>query len=160
MKSVSFYKPNSYNKGSASQFQYGAKEGDKGLYISIVKQASWNDATKRGSFSANSKDPKKNKRIKINASEAAGISRVLDARSEKWSSVHKSDAATTSLSFTPYIKDGIQLGYGLSVGEKGGESFMLSLTNDEGYVLASFLKGYIDSTFESKSVEKEVVGDF
>ncbi len=147
MKSVSFYKPNPFNKGSASQFQYGLKDGDNGLYVSIIKQASWNDQTKRGSFASNAKDPKKSKRIKLNANESAGICRVLGGQSEKWATVHKSSDKVTSLSFAPYIKDGSHIGFGLSVGEKGGESFMLSLTRDEGYVLEVFLSEHIKHGF-------------
>lgn len=150
MKSVSFYKPNSYNKGSASQFQYGQKANDSGLYVSIVKQASWNNETKRGSFSANAKNPKANKRIKLNAAECAGICRVIEEKVEKWSSVHRNESIITSLNFSQYIKDEVKMGYGFSIGEKGGESFMLSLTNEEGYVLLEFLKEYIRFTF-SKS---------
>lgn len=147
MKSVSFYKPNPFNKGSASQFQYGLKDGDNGLYVSIIKQASWNDQTKRGSFASNAKDPKKSKRIKLNANESAGICRVLAGLSEKWSTVHRSGEKITSLSFTPYIKDGVHMGFGLSIGEKAGESFMLSLTKDEGYVLEVFLSEHIKHGF-------------
>jgi len=156
MKSLSFYKPNSYNKGSAAQFQYGAKDGDFGLYISIVKQAGWNNDTKKGSFSANAKDPKKNKKVKINNIEAAAISRVLDCTTDKWSTVHKSESKTTSLIFSHYIKDAVKLGYGLSVSEKNAESFMLSLNNDEGHVLKVFLNEYIKFTFEKPQTQQTV----
>jgi hypothetical protein len=157
MKSISFYKPNSYNKGSASQFQFGLKEGDSGMYVSIVKQSSWNDKTKRGSFSANAKNPKANKKIKLNAAEAAGMCRVIESDVDKWSSVHKTQAATTSIMFSHYIKEGNKLGYGLSVKDSGGESFMLSLTNEEGYVLKSFLQEYIRYTFSQKYSDESQV---
>jgi hypothetical protein len=154
-KSLSFYKPNSSNKGSAAQFQYGAKEGDYGLYVGIVKQAGWNDTSKRGSFSENAKNPLKNKKIKLNSTEASAMCRVLKESVEKWSTVHKSESKTTSLSFSHYIKDGNKLGYGLSVTEKNGETFLLGLTNDEGYLLKTFLDEYIKFSFDKKSLQSQ-----
>jgi hypothetical protein len=154
-KSLSFYKPNSYNKGSAGQFQYGAKDGDFGLYVSIVKQAAWNTDTKRGSFSENAKNPSKNKKIKLNATEAAAMSRVILCDVEKWSSVHRSESKTTSIMFSHYIKDNTKLGYGFSISEKDGESFMLSLNNDEGYVLKNFLEEYIKFTFNKQQLNTQ-----
>jgi hypothetical protein len=152
-KSLSFYKPNSSNRGSAAQFQYGAKPLDYGLYLSIVKQFNWNNESKRGSFSENSKDPLKNKKIKLNATEASAICRVIDLKSDKWSTVHKSEYKTTSISFSHYIKDGIMLGYGMSINEKDGQSFMIGLNNDEGYLLKNFLDSYILFTFDKNSAK-------
>lgn len=150
-KSLSFYKPNSSNKGAASQFQYGAKENDYGLYLSIIKQFAWDDNKKRGSFSENAKNPSKNKKIKFNSTEASSICRVIESLNDKWSTVHKNENKTTSISFSHYIKDGIKLGYGLSINEKDGESFMIGFNNDEGYLLKLFLNSYILFTFDKNS---------
>lgn len=147
MNSVSFYKPNSKNTGSAAQFNYGLKSGDFSLYISIIKQASWDDQTKRGSFTENAKNPDKNKTVKLNITEAAAIIRVISEESNKWTTVHKTSTAITSLTFSPYIKDGTKLGYGFSISEKDKNSFMLSLTSDEGKVLEIFLTKYITDSF-------------
>lgn len=152
MKTLSYYKPNSQNKGAAAQFQFGTKENDYGLYFGIVKQFSWNNNSKRGSFSENSKNPSKNKKIKFNNTEASAICRVLESSNDKWSTVHKSETKTTSISFSHYIKDGNKLGYGISINEKDGESFMIGLNNDEGYLLKEFLKSYILFTFEKNNV--------
>ena len=151
MKSLSYYKPNSQNKGAAAQFQYGAKENDYGIYFSIVKQFGWNNESKKGSFSENSKNPLKNKKIKLNSTEASAMCRVLESSSEKWSTVHKTETKTTSISFSHYIKEGVKMGYGLSINEKNGESFMIGLNNDEGYLLKEFLKSYILFTFEKNN---------
>lgn len=152
-KSLSFYKPNSANKGSAAQFQYGAKPLDYGLYLSIVKQFSWNNESKRGSFSENSKDPSKNKKIKLNATEASAICRIIELKSDKWSTVHRSESKTTSINFSPYVKDGNMLGFGMSVSEKDGQSFMIGLNNDEAYLLKKFLDSYILFTFDKNSAK-------
>lgn len=152
MKSLSYYKPNSQNKGSAAQFQFAAKEADYGLYLSIVKQFSWDNNSKRGSFSENSKNPSKNKKIKFNATEAAAICRVINSSVDKWSTVHRNESKTTSISFSHYIKDGNKLGYGMSINEKDGESFMIGFNNDEGYLLKEFLKSYILFTFDKNNV--------
>lgn len=152
MKSISYYKPNSQGKGAAAQFQYGNKEDDFGLYVSIVKQFGWNDQSKKGSFSENAKNPLKNKKIKLNNTEAAAICRVIESNTEKWSTVHKSETKTTSISFSHYIKDGNKLGYGISISEKNGESFMIGLNNDEGFLLKQFLLSYILFTFDKNNV--------
>jgi len=152
MKSLSYYKPNSQSKGAAAQFQFAAKEADYGLYLSIVKQYSWDNNSKRGSFSENSKNPSKNKKIKFNATEAAAICRVIDSSNDKWSTVHKNESKTTSISFSHYVKDGVKLGYGMSINEKDGESFMIGLNNDEGFLLKEFLKSYILFTFDKNSI--------
>lgn len=150
-KSLSFYKPNSSNKGSAAQFQYGLKENDYGLYVSVIKQSGWNESSKRGSFSENAKNPLKNKKIKLNATEASAICRVLKESVDKWSTVHKTESKMTSLSFSHYIKEGNKLGYGFSISEKNGETFLLGLTNDEGYLLKNFLDEYIKFSFNKQS---------
>lgn len=152
-KSLSFYKPNSSNKGSAAQFQYGLKENDYGLYVSVIKQSGWNESSKRGSFSENAKNPLKNKKIKLNATEASAICRVLKESVDKWSTVHKTESKMTSLSFSHYIKEGNKLGYGFSISEKNGETFLLGLTNDEGYLLKNFLDEYIKFSFNKQSLQ-------
>ena len=57
--------------------------------------------------------------------------------------------------FSHYIKDSVKLGYGFTVTEKDAESFMLSLTNDEGYVLKNFLEEYIKFTFNKGQVNNQ-----
>jgi hypothetical protein len=153
MKTLSFYKPNSYNKGSAIQLQFGLKEDDSGLYVSIIKQASWNNSTKRGSFSENAKDPLKNKKIKLNSTECGAMIRVLNEKIEKWSTVHKSNDKMTSLLFSNYIKDNVKMGHGLNITEKGKESFLIGFNNDESEILKIFLEEYIKFTFEKKNLE-------
>ena len=152
MKTLSYYKPNSQNKGAAAQFQFGIKENDQGLYLSIIKQFGWNTDTKRGSFSENSKNPLKNKKIKFNATEASAMCRVIQSEMEKWSTVHRSESKTTSISFSHYIKDGIKMGYGLSINEKDGQSFMIGFNNDKGFLLKEFLLAYILFTFDKNNV--------
>lgn len=151
MKSISFYKPNTQNKGAAIQFQFGTKENDYGLYVSIIKQFSWNTESKRGSFSENSKNPIKNKKIKLNNVEASAMCRVLMSDCEKWSTVHKNETKTTSINFSHYIKDNAKLGYGLSISEKNAESFMIGFNNDEGYLLKEFFNSYILFTFDKNN---------
>ena len=49
---VQYYKPNSSNKGCAFSFDIGAnnKNQEPCVYIRAVKQYSWNDKTRTGSF--------------------------------------------------------------------------------------------------------------
>ena len=54
---ISFYKPNSKNTGTACSFSVNSK--DNSVWGSLIKQSSWNDAKKIGSFSENQNNPNK-----------------------------------------------------------------------------------------------------
>ena len=79
---LNFYKPNRSNAGTALSFNVAppkenTKDASPDLYVSFVKQASWNDETKKGSFSENAKNPEKTASLKLNETEAASIIRAI-----------------------------------------------------------------------------------
>ena len=69
---LNFYKPNRSNAGTALSFNVSYKDKDQAkgegpdLYVSFIKQAGWNDETKRASFSENAKNPEKTAALKLN----------------------------------------------------------------------------------------------
>ena len=83
---VQYYKPNSRNTGCAFSFDIGAnnKNQEPCVYIRAVKQYSWNDKSRSGSFSENAKDPDKSISIKLNEIEVGGFIRAIEKYSERW----------------------------------------------------------------------------
>ena len=81
---VQYYKPNSKNTGCAFSFDIGAnnKNQEPCVYIRAVKQHSWNDKTRTGSFSENAKDPDKSISIKLNENEIGGFIHAVEKYTE------------------------------------------------------------------------------
>jgi hypothetical protein len=151
---MNFYKPNSYNTGSAVSFNYN--EDDGGVYVSIIKQHSWNAASKTGSFKENRNNPAANKSIKLNDNEISGMIRSIEERT-KWSSFHKyNNGSGTSISFGPYEKEGILVGFGLSVIDtKNKENkFGVSFTLDELVKVREYFKYVLFKTFDNDKFQK------
>ena len=85
---VSLYKPNKKNSGAACSFSWSEK--DKAVYISMIKQHSWNEKTRNGSFKANVNNPKAKIFIKLGAPEVCGIINSTERRTE-FSGYHSSN---------------------------------------------------------------------
>ena len=71
MARIQYYKPNPKVSGSACSFWCNAKES--AIFGSFIKQSSWNDKTKTGSFKANKEKPNASTQFKFNQTEAAAI---------------------------------------------------------------------------------------
>lgn len=147
IKNLQFYKPNSSNKGSALSISLNPK--DMGIYISFIRQYSWNGQTKTGSFKENKDNPSAKKNIKLNDTEVSGIIRAIE-KVDKWSSFHKfNNEKGTSISFSPYIKEDQMLGFGLKVSDSKDSSFSIGFTNDESIKLREWLKLALQCCFSS-----------
>ena len=77
---VQYYKPNSKNTGCAFSFDIGSnqKNNEPCIYIRAIKQFSWNNERRTGSFSENSKNPEKSISLKINEIEAGGFINAIE----------------------------------------------------------------------------------
>lgn len=147
---LKFYKPNKSNTGTALSFNVvqRQKEGDeKGLdlYVSFVKQASWNEQSRKGSFAENAKNPEKTASLKLNETEAATIIRAVRLGS-KFSTVHAYQGATTSIMFGPYQKKNGDHAFSFSI-KKGEQSFLIGFELGEGELVAQFLENYLAQSF-------------
>ena len=71
---LSFFKANPKNRGTACSFWLNSKDGS--FWCSLLKQASWDHAKKRGSFAAN-RDTNKHARVKFNVTEICGFIEVI-----------------------------------------------------------------------------------
>lgn len=95
---VSFYKPNKKNSGAACSFTWNEKEGS--VYISMIKQHSWNEKTRNGSFKENYNNPKAKLYIKVTPTEVADIINSVERRCE-CSGYHSSPNQVVKFSFKP-----------------------------------------------------------
>ena len=154
INSISFYKPNAKNTGVAVSVNAGTKDGS--LYISFIRQFSWNPARKTGSFKENKDVQSAKKNVKFNEFEAGGLIRAIESR-EKWSAFHKfGDESGVSISFAPYERDGVIIGFGLRVSDSRDKDnpFSVGFTLDEAITLREYLKEYLKVAFyRDKAVE-------
>jgi hypothetical protein len=153
---ISFYKPNSKNTGTACSFSVNQK--DESIWSSLIKQSSWNENKKIGSFSENQNNPNKSVKIKFSPTEAAGILDAIERRGE-FSAFHTSEKQSIQIKFAPYIKDDKQVGFSYVVNKtdkqnsENKQSYLIGLYFNEARLLRQFLSYALDSIFESQRIE-------
>lgn len=153
---ISFYKPNSKNTGTACSFSVNPK--DESIWSSLIKQSSWNESKKIGSFSENQNNPSKSVKIKFSLTEAAGILDALERNSE-FSAYHTSDKQVTRIKLAPYIKDTKQVGYSYMVSKEdkqnseNKQAYLIGFYFNEARLLKEFLGYALTSVFDSQRVE-------
>ena len=136
---LQFYKPNAKNTGSACSFSYNKK--DKALWVNFVKQASWNDSSKTGTFKGSGPDKKANSKFSV--TDLAGLVHAIETNSE-FSNFHGTKERNTTFKFSPYVRDGNQVGF----------SFSLNQNNSQENIKKSFTQLYSNTQPE---VEKPIV---
>ena len=119
---ISFYKPNSKNTGTACSFSVNPK--DNSVWGSLIKQSSWNDAKKIGSFSENQSNPNKSVKVKFSLTEAAGLLDSLE-RNVEFSAYHTSEKQITKIKLSPYIRDEKQVGFSYSVNKEDKQNVVI-----------------------------------
>jgi hypothetical protein len=153
---ISFYKPNSKNNGTACSFTVNSK--DASIWGSLIKQSSWNEAKKIGSFSENQNNPNKSVKVKFSLTEAAGILDAIE-RNTEFSAYHTSEKQITKIKFSPYIRDEKQVGYSYSVNKEdkqnieNKQSYLIGFYFNEARLLKEFLGYALNSVFESQRIE-------
>lgn len=153
---ISFYKPNSKNTGTACSFSVNPK--DQSIWSSLIKQSSWNDSKKIGSFSENQNNPNKSVKIKFSLTEAAGLLDALE-KSLEFSAYHTSEKQSTQIKFSPYIKDGKHVGFSYIVNKtdkqnsENKQSYLIGFYFNEARLVKEFLSYALNSIFESQRIE-------
>jgi hypothetical protein len=150
---INFYKPNPRNTGHACSFKLSNQ--DNRFYAEILKQDSWNPATRTGSFSQNAKDPAKKAVVKFSHTEIGGILDSIDT-GRAFSAYHDGAVTqfSTSIKFEPYMKDGVQIGHSFSVVKSSKEdsskktNFVIGLNFGEGRLLKEALTLFIRKAIE------------
>lgn len=142
---MQLYKPNSSNKGHGISFSLNSK--DAAVYIQVIKQTSWNPQTKKGEFRGGAKF-----NVKLNATEIAGIISSLESNSTK-KFFHSSEKGSVSISFAPYVKDGIQNGFTLSLlpssQQNPAEKYGFWFNTDESVLVREWLSWALKRIFDA-----------
>lgn len=143
---IQLYKPNSKATGAACGIWFSTTE--QAFFFQIIKQASWNDKTKTGSFAENRNNQDKKVVVKFNVFEIGGFLNALDTNTQL-SKYHKAPNHTTQIRFGPYMDKtdpSKQLGFSLSILKEKKEdsinklSFLIGITPDEARVIKEYLK--------------------
>lgn len=141
---VKIFKPNPRNTGAIGTLNFGPAEKGGSLngeivpYINILLQASWDEATKRGSFKENSKNPEKHISVKLSEFEAGHIINSIKRRVE-WKGFHTSGDNKTQISFTPSTKDNVFMGFRFSCLKNGKDVFAFTVNPGEAECLLIYL---------------------
>jgi hypothetical protein len=159
---LQFYKPNRGNTGAACSFNLSKER--KIAFLSFIKQHSWNEATKNGSFSGNKGNPLKSVDVKLGILEMSGIVDALERNEqyETWFNSAKQKGKVTIKPYSKVIENApVQIGYSLGVIKniKGqdtqGISFIIGLTFPEARALRQFLLLAIDFLLVTESLSGE-----
>ena len=152
---INFYKPNSKNTGNAFGFRLGiqGKNEEPCLYMTAVKQHSWDSKKKSGSFSANAKNPEKSVSIKINEAELGGFICAIE-NYEKFSAFHSFDDNKTAISLAPYTKQDGTKAFSFSVSRNSANKFGIGLEMSEAYLLVEYFKFILNKIFTYRTQER------
>tara|TARA_R110000868_G_scaffold290843_1_gene551035 strand:- start:676 stop:1137 length:462 start_codon:yes stop_codon:yes gene_type:complete len=145
------YKPNSFNSGCAFSFKIVEqdKDGNKvkpNLLVQSIKQASWNEKTRSGSFSANAKDPEKNIYFKLNENEVGGMLYAIENYGE-FSAFHSYNEDKTTISFKPYLKKNGEKAFSLSVVKNSTLKFGMGIELGEARTLKALFDLFLFKLF-------------
>jgi hypothetical protein len=151
---VQFYKANPRVTGTACSFWVNA---DGTIMASLIKQASWDDKKRTGSFHANKDNPKGRVITKLSHSEAAGIIDVIESNREL-STYHSSQNQVLQIKFGAYIdkKTSEQKGFSFSVNKQDKSdttnkaSFIIGFNYPEARYLKEYLLFVLNYGFDTK----------
>lgn len=150
---IQFYKPNPKNTGSACSFW---SNYDGSIMASLIKQASWDNNAKKGSFAQNKDNPNKRVIVKLNPTEVGGLIDSIETNRE-FSNYHNSQNQTLQIKFAPYIRNDAQVGFSFSVYKQDKEdsnnkaSYVIGFTFSEARYLKEFLIYVLRKIFEKEN---------
>ena len=145
---VQYYKPNSKNTGCAFSFDIGSnqKNNEPCIYIRAIKQFSWNNERRTGSFSENAKNPEKSISLKINEIEAGGFINAIENYCD-FSAFHSFQDNKTSISFKPYTKKDGTKAFSFGITRNSANKFGIGVEMSEAYGLLEFLKVFLQELY-------------
>ena len=81
---VKLYKPNPRNTGCAFSCDLGSvlQTGEPCVYVRAVRQYSWDQSKRTGSFAKNAKNPETSVSIKLNEVEIGGLINAIENYTE------------------------------------------------------------------------------
>lgn len=160
---LSLFKPQNFQKdnlysGAAMSLQLGQSPKGPTVYLSIVRQKSW-DADKRlGSFYTN-KDEGHSARVKFNEIEIGGLIAAIRLY-ENFGAFHSFDENKTQISFNTYQKKPKQgetegaKAFSLTV-TKNGLKLGMGVEKSEAEAMRVFLETALAEIFKSRTQEQK-----
>lgn len=148
------YKPNA--KVSGALFNLHLSEKRDCVYLSSLLQASWNDETKKGSFSANREDKDKNLSCKFNLDELGGMLHALNTMGT-WEQFHNFNDNKTKFKLAVWDRSSMNKpnAMGFSVIRNGAAKFSMSYEPGEIECLKIFLTEAIKEIMWNKNQKQE-----
>ena len=153
---LSFFKANPKNSGTACSFWLNSKDGS--FWCSLLKQASWDHAKKRGSFAAN-RDTNKHARVKFNVTEICGFIEVIknniQLKDAGVSGYHSSQKQVVKFSFSPITSKDGRSGFVLFVSKEEKEDstnqveFKIGFSKAEARSLLIYFDEMVRKSFKS-----------
>jgi hypothetical protein len=119
----------------------------------MIKQDSWDSNRRIGSFAKNKDNPSKKVNIKFSPTEIAGIIDALESNRE-FGGYHGSNQVV-KFKFSPYLKDGKQIGFSYSVNKESKEdssdktNFIIGFSYPEARLLIENLSHLLRKHFEA-----------
>lgn len=153
---LSFFKANPSNTGTACSFWLNSKDGS--FWCSLLKQASWDNNKKRGSFAAN-RDTDKHARVKFNVTEICGFIEVIEneiqLKDAGVNGYHSSQKQVVKFSFAPITSKDGRKGFALSVTKEEKEDstnqvqFRIGFSKAEAKSLSIYFDEMVRKSFKS-----------
>jgi hypothetical protein len=155
---IQLYKPNARNEGCAFGFREGLnndRDREPCVYVTAIKQHSWNSKTRNGSFSENKDNPDKKIQIKLNENELGGFIAAVD-RYKEFSAFHSFEDTKTSITFKPYTKKtGGEQAFSLTFTRNSAEKFGIGVEIGEAYLMAEYFRYVLRKLFHQRAVKQE-----
>lgn len=161
---LAIYKPNSKVTGSAAAFQIGLKpDSDPMFFLNLIRQHSWDDKNKKGSFAESRKDPSKIINVKFGEFELGEILHTFNT-GIPCNFFHTFNDTQVTIRIAPYEKTrgasaenkGFKYNcYGISITRNGTDKFSLPLEPGEYMRLAAFINNYFLLLDQTRKVLKE-----
>ena len=162
---IHFYKPNAKVTGTACSFYLNKR--DNAFFSTLIKQDGWNSDRRIGSFKKNKDNPLKRVNIKFSALEIASIIDAIRSN-RKFTGYHGSNQIVR-FTFSPYERDGGQVGFSFSVTKESKEdstskaTFLIGFNFGEGELLIQHLSHLLAESFKltdaliEKSFQKNAI---
>jgi hypothetical protein len=150
---MKIYKPSPKGTGHAGSFSVTSSGKAQGIYAEIIKQKSWDDSSKTGTFDS-SKEAKVN--LKFTTAEIAGMMQVCQKQKGTVKFFHNTGEITSSISFGVYPdKEGeTPRGIALSV-SKGEKRASLPFTFAEAGLLCEWFRWALNRIFTADYTEQK-----
>ncbi|MGA0317724.1 MAG: hypothetical protein ACO3LB_08575 [Flavobacteriaceae bacterium] len=155
---VQLYKPNPRNTGCAFSCDIGSsnQKGEPCVYVRAVRQFSWDDKKKTGSFSQNSKNPEASISIKLNEVEIGGLINAIENHTE-FSAYHSYEDNKTQISFKLWERQGRPNAFSFGIIRNSTNKFGIGVEMSEAYCLLEFFKFSLQELYAYRMTKNEEI---